>query len=121
MLAKVVEGKIEILQQVFFETDSATIKDESAPVLKAIAEVVQSLDGKRVRIEGHTDDRGTDQYNLDLSKRRARAVAQWLITNGGIPTTQLETTGYGKSRPLVSGPDADPSQNRRVELIIIDK
>ncbi|HEY4177489.1 MAG TPA: OmpA family protein [Kofleriaceae bacterium] len=120
-LAKIVEGRIEILQQVFFETDSATIKDESVPVLQAIAEVVKTLDGKRVRIEGHTDDRGTDQYNLDLSKRRARAVAQWLITNGGIPTAQLETTGYGKSRPIVSGATADPSQNRRVELIILDK
>ncbi len=118
-LARVTDNKIEILQQIFFETDSATIKDESFPVLQAVAGVLKSLGTTRVRIEGHTDDRGNDEYNLDLSKRRARAVAQWLITNGGIESSRLETEGYGKSRPIVSGPNADVSLNRRVEFLIL--
>jgi outer membrane protein OmpA-like peptidoglycan-associated protein len=118
-LARVVEGKIEILQQIFFETDSATIKDESFPVLEAVASTIKGLDGARVRVEGHTDQQGSDEYNLDLSKRRARAVAQWLIQNGGIDPKLLETEGYGRSRPIVSGKNADLALNRRVEFVIL--
>ncbi len=119
-LARVVNNKIEILQQIFFETDSATIKSESTPVLAAIASAMRGLAGARVRVEGHTDQQGSNEHNLDLSRRRARAVAQWLIQNGGIDASRLETEGYGKSRPLVSGSDADVSQNRRVEFLILD-
>ena len=119
-LASVVANKIEILQQVFFETDSATIKPESAEVLEAVGAAIKTLDGAAIRIEGHTDDQGSDAHNLDLSKRRARAVAQWLIQNAGIDAAQLTTQGYGKSRPIVSGGDADEGQNRRVEFVILE-
>lgn len=120
-LARIVENKIEILQQIFFETDSATIKDESFPVLEAVAATIKGLDGARVRVEGHTDQQGTDEYNLDLSRRRARAVAQWLIQNGGVDAGLIETEGYGRSRPIVSGSKADLSQNRRVEFVILSR
>lgn len=120
-LARVVEGKIEILQQIFFETDSATIKDESFPVLQAVATTIKGLEGTRVRVEGHTDQQGTDEYNLDLSRRRARAVAQWLVQNGGVDAKLLETEGYGRSRPIVSGAKADLAQNRRVEFVILTR
>src|SRR5665647_48587 len=83
-LARVVANKIEILEQIFFETDSATIKQKSIPVLEAVAAVLKTLSGAKVRVEGHTDVQGTDSYNLELSKRRARSVAQWLIQNAGI-------------------------------------
>lgn len=121
-LARVVANKIEILEQVFFETDSATIKSESANVLEAVAAVVKTLDGARIRIEGHTDDQGSNAYNLDLSRRRARAVAQWLIQNAGIDAKQLTTEGFGKSRPIVSadGDEAARAQNRRVEFVLVD-
>lgn len=119
-LARVAGSKIEILQQIFFETDSATIKDESFPVLEAVAAILRDLGDARVRIEGHTDYQGTDQYNLDLSRRRARAVAQWLIETGKIKASRLETEGYGKSRPLVSGRNADVGLNRRVEFVLLD-
>ncbi len=121
-LARVVANKIEILEQVFFETASATIKPESASVLEAVATVVKTLNGAKIRIEGHTDDLGTSAYNLDLSRRRARAVAQWLIQNAGVDSKQLTTDGFGKSRPIVSadGDDAARAQNRRVEFVIVD-
>ncbi len=121
-LARVVANKIEILEQVFFETGSATIKPESASVLEAVATVVKALDGAKIRIEGHTDDIGTAAYNLDLSRRRARAVAQWLIQNAGIDSKQLTTEGFGKTRPIVSadGDDAARAQNRRVEFLLVD-
>ncbi len=117
-LARVNDKRIEILQQIFFETNSATISESSRPVLEAIATVIKKLDGARIRIEGHTDDVGSDSYNLDLSKRRARAVALWLVENGEIDTARLETNGFGKSRPLVSGSNTD--KNRRVEFVIIE-
>lgn len=119
-LARITATKIEILQQIFFETDSATIKDESSPVLNAVAGILKKNAKVRVRVEGHTDSQGDDAYNLDLSKRRARSVATWLINNGGIDAGRFETEGYGETRPIVSG-SADLSLNRRVEFVIIEK
>ncbi len=119
-LARVKNQRIEILEQIFFENDSATITESSGPVLEAIAKVIGDLGDARVSIEGHTDEVGSNTYNLTLSKRRARAVAQWLIENGSIAAARLETKGYGKSRPLVTGPEADTSKNRRVEFVILE-
>ncbi len=118
-IAKVKGGKIEIFQQVYFETNSATIEERSREVLDVVAKLIKGLNGKRIRIEGHTDDVGTDAYNLDLSKRRARAVAQWLVQNSEVDPALLETEGYGKTRPLVSGSDSE--RNRRVEFVILDE
>ena len=120
-LARITATKIEILQQIFFETDSATIKEESSAVLNAVAGILKKNGKVRVRIEGHTDAQGDDAYNLDLSKRRARSVATWLINNGGIDAGRFETEGYGKTRPIVSGANADLSMNRRVEFVITEK
>ena len=119
-LARVQDQKIEIFEQIFFEHDSATISASSTPVLEAIGKVIGELGDKRISIEGHTSEDGTDKYNLDLSKRRARAVAQWLTDNAGIPASRLETKGWGKKRPLVEGFGADVSKNRRVEFIILE-
>ena len=119
-LARVANQKIEILQQIFFDHNSATISEGSQPVLEAVAAVMKKLGDASVRVEGHTDEVGSDAVNLDLSRRRARAVAQWLIENAGIDATRLQTTGYGKSRPLVSGSTADTGKNRRVEFVIIE-
>ena len=120
-LARVTANKIEILQQIFFETDSAAIKEESFPVLEAVAKILTGMPDTRIRIEGHTDDVGTAEHNLDLSKRRARSVATWLIQNGKIDTSRLETEGYGKTRPIVKSSSADNAMNRRVEFVILDK
>ena len=121
-IAKVKGGKIEIFQQVYFETNSATIEARSSEVLQVVGKLVRGLSGKRVRIEGHTDDVGTDAYNLDLSKRRARAVAQWLVQYAEVDAAQLETEGYGKTRPLVrAGSGSDTEPNRRVEFVIIEE
>jgi outer membrane protein OmpA-like peptidoglycan-associated protein len=118
-LAEVKGNKIEIFQQVYFETNSATIEDRSHHVLAVVGKIISHLKGKRVRIEGHTDETGSDAYNLDLSKRRARAVAQWLVEYAEVDPAALETEGYGKSRPLTKG--ANTELNRRVEFVILDK
>lgn len=118
-LARVANNKIEILQQIFFETDSAAIKEESFPVLEAVAKILAGMPDTRVRIEGHTDDVGTAEHNLDLSKRRARSVATWLIQSGNVDASRLETEGYGKTRPIVQSSSAENPMNRRVEFVIL--
>jgi len=118
-IAEVKGNKIEIFQQVHFETNSATIEDRSHHVLEVVGKIIRNLKGKHVRIEGHTDETGSDAYNLDLSKRRARAVAQWLVEYTEVDPAVLETEGYGKSRPLTKS--ASNEINRRVEFVILDK
>jgi outer membrane protein OmpA-like peptidoglycan-associated protein len=118
-IAEVKGNKIEIFQQVHFETNSATIEDRSDRVLEVVGKIIRKLKDKRVRIEGHTDETGGDAYNLDLSRRRARAVAQWLVEHAEVDPAMLETEGYGKARPLTTG--ANTELNRRVEFVILGK
>lgn len=106
---------------VFFDFDKADLKDESLPELDLAAEFLRTHPAVRVRIEGHTDDVGTDEYNLQLSRRRADAVKKYLVSKG-IDERRITTIGYGKSQPKVK--DTTPegrAQNRRVEMKIIAK
>jgi outer membrane protein OmpA-like peptidoglycan-associated protein len=74
----------------------------------------------RVEVQGHTDDRGGDDFNLQLSQRRADAVRQYLIEHG-IDAARVVARGYGLSRPRVSNTNADHrAQNRRVEIHILE-
>jgi len=117
-LARIAGNKIELLQPIAFEVDGEAIKDDSVPVLQAIATILKNLETARVRIDAHTDDKGSDDDNLDLSKRRAHSVAQWLVINGGINDSRLEIAGYGRSKPFAAG--ATSEQNRRIEIVILD-
>ncbi|MCX8051094.1 MAG: OmpA family protein [Chlorobi bacterium] len=106
---------------VFFDFDKADLKEESLPELDLAAEFLKEHPTVRVRIEGHTDDVGTDDYNLQLSKRRADAVKTYLVSKG-VDEKRIMTVGYGKSRPKVK--DTTPearAQNRRVEMKIVAK
>ncbi len=104
---------------VFFDFDKSDLKEESLPELDLAAEFLKSHPDIRVRIEGHTDDVGSDEYNLQLSKRRAEAVKKYLLTKG-IEERRITTIGYGKSQPKIkdTSPEAR-AQNRRVEMKII--
>lgn len=128
-----VEGdRIVILDKVHFATDKDIILDESKPVLEAVARVLGTRpDIKLVRIEGHTDVRASDAYNLDLSQRRVNSVMQHLVDSGVAPA-RLEAKGYGHTRPLVDDARCDlpdealdqaclklTSMNRRVEFHIV--
>jgi outer membrane protein OmpA-like peptidoglycan-associated protein len=94
------------------QTDSAAVLDKLAAVLKAHPEVV------RVRIDGHTDTQGPEGYNLQLSKRRAKAVVDALVQRG-IQRSRLDSKGFGESSPVVPDVDADAhAVNRRVEVRI---
>ncbi len=103
---------------IYFDFASATLKPESAPVLKEIADALKANPSWKLTIEGHTDDVGGQDYNLDLSKRRAQAVKAALVQTYHIAASRLTTVGYGYSRPKASNDTAEGrALNRRVELV----
>jgi len=103
---------------IYFDVGSDRIKDESDSVLAEIAKVLQQNPSWALSLEGHTDNIGGDSQNLDLSKRRAAAVAQALIARYRIDGKRLQTTGYGASRPKdTNATIAGRARNRRVELV----
>jgi outer membrane protein OmpA-like peptidoglycan-associated protein len=103
---------------IFFDSGSDRIKSESDPTLAEIAKVLQQNPAWAISLEGHTDNIGGDSQNLDLSKRRAAAVAQALITRYRIDGRRLQTNGYGASRPKDTNTTIEGrARNRRVELV----
>jgi outer membrane protein OmpA-like peptidoglycan-associated protein len=120
-VAVVVENRISINQRVFFALDQATIEDRSFPILDQVVTVLREHPELRsVRIEGHTDNAGTEEHNLDLSRDRARAVESYLRSHG-IQRRRLTTEGFGATRPLVQGDSEEArAQNRRVDFIIVE-
>jgi outer membrane protein OmpA-like peptidoglycan-associated protein len=115
-------GMVRVLQQVHFQTASATILPDSFPMLMEIVQLLKANPTiKKMRIEGHTDNRGGADYNLDLSKRRAASVRTWLVEHG-IDSWRLESEGYGLTRPIqTNDTDEGRAANRRVEFKITEE
>ncbi|MFP4528015.1 MAG: OmpA family protein [Candidatus Kapaibacterium sp.] len=102
-----------------FETGSAEIRDTSIYLVEKVARSMKNNPELKLRIAGHTDDVGTDEFNQELSEQRAKAVFDALV-GMGIDPARLETVGYGESRPLAPNTsEANRRKNRRTELIII--
>lgn len=116
---RIVENKIVLWGKIFYDTDKDTIKPISYPILDDVVDVIQSNpDIKLVEVQGHTDARATDTYNLDLSQRRAQSAVRYLISKG-IDASRLIAVGYGESQPIADNVSAEGmSQNRRTEFII---
>ncbi|MBX7190845.1 MAG: OmpA family protein [Sandaracinaceae bacterium] len=114
-------GQIFILQRVEFATNRDVILDRSFPILEEVRAVIEvNPQLRRLRVEGHTDDRGRDSANLDLSRRRAASVTRWLVEHG-VDQARLEAWGCGEVHPMEDNGTADGRQaNRRVEFHIID-
>ena len=103
-----------------FDFDKAVLKPEDRELLARISGVLLTASGYRVQVYGHTDDVGSQRYNLGLSERRASAVADYLVA-AGISRDLLATEGFGKAEPLVEGTAYEArARNRRVEIGIID-
>jgi outer membrane protein OmpA-like peptidoglycan-associated protein len=113
--------KIEIKGEVYFDTAKATIKPESFPLLDEVTQVmVDHPEVLRLRVEGHTDSRGDDSYNLQLSKDRAASVMAYL-TDKGVAAERLESEGFGESKPLIRGENtAAWEKNRRVDFFVAE-
>lgn len=103
-----------------FDFDRAQLRPSERELLSRIAGVLLSAEGYRINIFGHTDDVGTDEYNQDLSEKRAQVVRDYLV-EAGIDPEIVTTKGFGKSSPLVEGSSAEArAKNRRVEIGIVD-
>ena len=119
---QVTEGKLLVLEPVFFDFDQATIKAESLPVLDAVAETLTKHPKIKLRVEGHTDAKGTHAYNDRLSQSRVEAVVDYLAKTGGVSADRLTPKGYGMRRPLVDPKTAGAAaKNRRVEFVIVEQ
>ena len=103
-----------------FDFDKATLRHANRELLSRIAGVLLTSKGYRVDVFGHTDDIGTEEYNLNLSQRRAQSVRNYLV-EAGIESEIISTKGFGKSSPRVPGTtSAARAANRRVEIAIVD-
>lgn len=115
------EDKIELKDKIYFAFNKATIMAQSFDMLKEIAQVIKAKPTIKVRIEGHTDDKGNDKYNKKLSESRAKAVREFLIKEGVAPDRMI-AIGYGEEKPLVPNDSEEGrEQNRRVEFFIIEQ
>lgn len=101
---------------VHFNYDSSDLSNEDYQTLQGHAQYLVANANSKVALTGHTDERGTREYNMALGERRAKAVESFLITNG-VAATQLEAVSYGKEMPVDAGHDENAwKENRRVEL-----
>lgn len=102
---------------IYFDFDSDRLRQESYNVVSAHAKELRSNPSRGVILEGHTDDRGSREYNIGLGERRAKSVAN-IMKSEGVNPNQIRVVSYGKERPAVGGSDEGAwAQNRRVEII----
>ena len=105
-------------QTVYFDYDDSDITAASEQMLRDKVEILRNNPSLQIRIEGHADERGTNEYNLALGTRRAEAVRQFM-TSFGLDASRFAITSYGEERPAVDGSSEEAwSQNRRAEFII---
>lgn len=108
------------LEAVFFDYDRSTVRADQSPTLRSNSKAIGSHDEWRtVVIEGHTDERGSEEYNLALGERRAASVKQYLQTLG-VSAARMDTVSFGESKPAVQGHDESAWKwNRRAEFKVI--
>jgi len=102
---------------VYFDFDSSSIHSEDRAIIKAHADYLSQHPDTKVTLEGHTDERGTREYNIGLGERRANAVKQ-MMSLMGVSASQISTVSYGEERPAALGHDESAWHlNRRVEIV----
>lgn len=108
-----------LLQAVYFDYDSDELRSDARATLDEKLRVLNANSAVRLRIEGHTDERGTDQYNIALGRRRADQAKRYL-TDRGVDAMRIETMSFGRERPAASGSNEEAwAQNRRGEFVLI--
>src|ERR1700694_4135092 len=113
------EVRSVLATMIHFDYDKASIRPDDMVTLDQKVAILQANPNLRIRISGHCDERGSDEYNLALGNRRAQAAKQYLVSHG-IDASRIETQSFGEERPLVDGHDETAwSQNRRDEFEII--
>jgi outer membrane protein OmpA-like peptidoglycan-associated protein len=119
------EVKIALAGDVLFDFDKADIRPVAEPTLQQVVGIVKQYPRAGVSIDGYTDAKGADAYNLRLSEKRAAAVKSWLVQKGGMDEKRIKTKGWGKANPVASNTNPDGSdnpegrqKNRRVEITV---
>ncbi len=113
-------GATTTLNNVFFGVDSDVLDQRSDAEISEVSQFLKSNPDVRIMIEGHTDDSGSKEYNLDLSQRRARAVYDKLIYLG-ISVDKIVSKGFGMSQPVVENTNSENrAKNRRIEFKILE-
>ena len=113
-----VKTVVENFSRVYFDTDQDTLNEDSRTALDENVEILQKHPDVKVQVQGHTDERGTTDYNLALGDRRANAVKDYLV-GAGIGPSRLTVVSYGEELPAASGSNERAwSQNRRAEFVV---
>ncbi|MCC6347416.1 MAG: peptidoglycan-associated lipoprotein Pal [Nitrospirales bacterium] len=109
------------IQDVYFDYDRYDIKDEAKPALKELAAFLSREKDTRVVVEGHCDERGTNEYNLALGDKRANAAKDYLISLG-IPSKRIETVSYGEEKPACKESTEECwAKNRRAHFVLVEE
>jgi peptidoglycan-associated lipoprotein len=113
------QGGLLATRVVYFEFDSSEVHGTGVEVVAAHARFLAANSATRVRLEGHTDERGSREYNIGLGERRAQAVRRALMLQGALDG-QISTVSYGEERPAAPGHDEEAwAKNRRVEIVYL--
>jgi len=122
------EIRIELAADVLFDFDKADIRSDAKNALKQAADIVRDKAKGPVRVEGHTDGKGSESYNQKLSDRRANSVKDWFVKKEGLKNVKFSTRGFGAKNPVAPNTKPDGSddpdgrqKNRRVEIVISKK
>jgi outer membrane protein OmpA-like peptidoglycan-associated protein len=117
------EQRLSVVGDALFDFDKSSLRPDAEETLAAAGPEIAKLGGKPARIEGHTDAKGSDAYNMKLSEARAMTVRAWLAARGMVPAT-TPIRGYGKTMPIAPNATADGQddpegrqKNRRVEVV----
>jgi len=120
------KGDVQVeLDKIFFDFDKSKIRDDAAKTLTVLVDLMKKYPSMEVEVSAHTDARGNDQYNLDLSKRRAASTLEYLVSKG-IERNRLKSIGYGEMQPLNQCTeesickDEEYDINRRCEFTILN-
>lgn len=119
------EIRIDLNADVLFDFDKADLLPKAEETLSKAAALIKERAKGTVRVEGHTDSKGDDAYNMRLSDKRANAVRDWFRTKGGLASMQFATKGLGETQPIAPNTKPDGSddpegrqKNRRVEIVV---
>ena len=119
-----IEGKVyesSLLKPIFFDFDKFDIRPGDVEILKGNADLLKKFSNVKIQIEGHCDERGTEEYNLALGERRASSTKKYLLSLG-IVGDRVSTISYGETKPFDSGHQEEAwSKNRRAHFVITSK
>lgn len=114
----VAEAKATLQEMVHFDYDKSDIRADAQEILRRKADVLRASPQVKLQIEGHADDRGSEEYNIALGNRRAEAVRQFLV-GFGLDESRFTIISYGEERPIAQGHNEDAwAQNRRAQFDI---